>query len=348
MLTAYIMAGGSGERFWPLSTPEKPKQLLSLFSEKSMIRETVDRILPLIPAERIFVGTNVKQAAGIIKELPMLPEENIVLEPAFKDTAAAVGYGALYVSQRVDNPCMVVLAADHLISEPEVFRGIVKKAAADAVDNNSIVTLGIKPDYPETGYGYIRTAVGSEVGKVYLVEKFLEKPSLDKANEYVQAGNYLWNSGMFIFRAQTILEEIKLHMQPHYKTLMKIKTKIEEGLTKDELAEATRSYFPEFDKISIDFGVMEKSARIKVIPSRFGWNDIGSFNAFGDVIEADNEGNIVRNSELKTVDASRNIVLSDGCEVGIIGLDDIVVVQTKGKVLVCARDRVQDIKRLAK
>ncbi|OYT15332.1 MAG: mannose-1-phosphate guanyltransferase [Bacteroidetes bacterium 4572_77] len=346
MLTAYIMAGGSGERFWPLSTPEKPKQLLSLFSDKSMIRETVDRILPLISKERIFIGTNIKQAAGIIAELPMLPEENIVVEPAFKDTAAAIGYGALYVSQRINDPTMVVLAADHLIAEQEIFRKIVEIAAREADENNSIVTLGIKPEYPETGYGYIKTTVGNKLGGVYPVEAFLEKPDLEKAAEYVEAGNFLWNSGMFIFKARTIIEEIQLHMTNHYETLMKINREIKSNLTKLELSTATRPYFDEFKKISIDFGVMEKSSRIKVIPSSFGWNDIGSFNAFGDVIEADEHGNVVRNSNLKSVDAKNNIVVSDDCEVGIIGLNNIIVVQTKGKLLVCRRDKVQDIKKL--
>ncbi len=136
MLTAYIMAGGSGERFWPLSTPEKPKQLLSLFSDKSMIRETVDRILPLIPAERIFIGTNIKQAKGIIEELPILSEDNIVIEPAFKDTAAAIGYGAQYVAKHVENPCMIVLASDHLVGEPETFRSIIEIAAEEAIKMN--------------------------------------------------------------------------------------------------------------------------------------------------------------------------------------------------------------------
>ena len=346
MLTAYIMAGGSGERFWPLSTPERPKQLLSLFSEYSMIRETVERILPLIPAERIFIGTNIKQAAGIIAELPMLPEENIVLEPAFKDTAAAIGYGALYVSSKVEDPCMVVLASDHLISEQETFRDIVSSACTEAVTNNSIVTLGIKPTYPETGYGYIETTKKCNLGDVYSVKRFLEKPNLEKANEYLEAGNFLWNSGMFIFKAETILAELQSHMPNHYDTLSKINKKIQSGLIKAELAQATKEFFTEFEKISIDFGIMEKSKRIKVIPSSFGWNDIGSFNAFRDVFEPDKKGNLARNSRLKQVDSSNNTIVTDNYEVGIIGVKDLVIVQTEGKLLVCHKDRVQDIKKL--
>jgi len=177
MLCAYIMAGGSGERFWPLSTPDRPKQLLKLFSEKSMIRETVDRILPIIPAEHIFIGTNIKQAKGIIEELPMLPEENIVIEPSFKDTAAAIGYGALYIKHRFEDACMVVLASDHLISQQEEFRKTIGLAVKEAVNNDTIVTLGIKPSYPETGYGYIETEKKRELGTVNAVERFWEKPN---------------------------------------------------------------------------------------------------------------------------------------------------------------------------
>ena len=241
---------------------------------------------------------------------------------------------------------MIVLASDHLIGEPEVFRGIVSNACSEAIANNSIVTLGIKPTYPETGYGYIETDKNCRLGQIYNVKRFLEKPTIEKANEYVEAGNYLWNSGMFIFRAETILDELKLHMPNHYDTLQKINKKIENGLVKSELARATSDYFVEFDKISIDFGVMEKTERIKVIPSSFKWNDIGSFNAFRDVFDPDSNGNLARNSILKQVDASNNTIVTDGCEVGIIGVEDLVIVQTEGKLLVCHKDRVQDIKKI--
>lgn len=348
MLTAYIMAGGSGERFWPLSTPEKPKQLLSLFSEHSMIRETVERILPIIPAERIFIGTNIKQAEAVAKELPMLPDENIVVEPAFKDTAAAIGYGAMYVQERVENPCMVVLASDHLITEPNIFRKIIGEAAKEAMDNRSIVTLGIKPSYPEIGYGYIQTDIDCELGKVHNVGAFLEKPSLKCAQKYLDAGNYLWNSGMFIFEASVIMDEIAKYMPAHYDTLMKIKKHVSAKSVKNDLANATRPYFDEFEKISIDIGVMEKTNKIKVIPSDFGWNDIGSFGAFKDVFQGDEDNNIVRHTNLATVDASNNLVISDNYDVGIIGLENVVVVQTEGKLLICDKERLQEIKKIVK
>lgn len=346
MLCAYIMAGGSGERFWPLSTPEKPKQLLKLFSDQSMIRETVERILPLIPAEYIFIGTNIKQAKGIIEELPMIPEENIVIEPAFKDTAAAIGYGAMYIKHRVEDACMVVLASDHLIQKPEVFRNMIQKAAHEAQTNHTLVTLGIKPSFPETGYGYIEVADTTELGVVYPVERFWEKPNKERAEAYVASGKFLWNSGMFVFETSTILEEIERFMPKHYGTLSEINEKIEMGFDKEELAKETASYFEQFEKISIDFGIMERSIRIRVIPSEFGWNDIGSFSALCEVFPADEQGNVIRHSKVRMLDAKENVVVTSDYEVGLIGVSNLVVIQTNGKLLVCHKDRAQDIKKI--
>jgi len=348
MLCAYIMAGGSGERFWPLSTPEKPKQLLTLFSEKSMIRETVDRILPLIPAERIFIGTNIKQAKGIREELPMLPADNIVVEPAFKDTAAAIGYGALFVKNRITDACMIVLASDHLIKDEDNFRSIIKKASEEAIENDTIVTLGIRPAFAETGYGYIETSKDMQLEAIYPVERFWEKPNKERAEAYVAAGNFLWNSGMFIFKADVILEEVQRFMPQHDQVLSEINEYIVQGLSMEELADATASYFEKFQKISIDFGVMERSTRIKVIPSDFGWNDIGSFSALADVFVPDDAGNIVRNSALRRLDSHNNIIISDNYDVGVIGVSDIIVVQTQGKLLICHKDRAQEIKKILK
>lgn len=346
MLCAYIMAGGSGERFWPLSTSEKPKQLLKLFSEKSMIRETVDRILPLIPAERIFIGTNIKQAKGILEELPMLSEANIVMEPAFKDTAAAIGYGAMYIKHRIEDACMVVLASDHLIQNPELFRSIIEKAVEEAVQNHTIVTLGIKPAFAETGYGYIETSKNIALENIYPVERFWEKPNKERAEEYVASGNFLWNSGMFIFEVSTILEEIERYMPRHFKVLSAINEPIVAGFEKEELAEKTAPFFDSFQKISIDFGVMERSIRIKVIPSDFGWNDIGSFSALADVFIPDQNGNIVRNSALRQLDCKNNIIVTDQYDVGVIGVSDLIIVQTQGRLLICHKDRAQEIKKI--
>ncbi|PKM51018.1 MAG: mannose-1-phosphate guanyltransferase [Firmicutes bacterium HGW-Firmicutes-7] len=346
MICAYIMAGGSGERFWPLSTPEKPKQLLKLFSDKSMIRETVERILPLIPAERIFIGTNIMQAEGIKEELPMLSQGNIVIEPAFKDTAAAIGYGALYINNRYKDACMIVLASDHLIENADKFRKNLEISAREAIFNNTIVTLGIKPTRPETGYGYIETDKNITYDKIFSVDRFWEKPNRENAEEYMNAGNFLWNSGIFVFKISTILEEIERYMPKHSAILKEINEEIAAGYMNKELAEKTALYFGKFHKISIDFGVMERSTRIKVIPSDFGWNDIGSFVAFRDVFEADDNGNIILNTRVRQIDANDNIIISDDLEVGIVGISNIVLVQTGKKLLICDANRAQDIKRI--
>ena len=346
MLCAYIMAGGSGQRFWPLSTPEKPKQLLKIYSDKSMIRETVDRILPIIPAERIFIGTNIKQAKSIIEELPMVPEENVVIEPAFKDTAAAIGYGALFIKKRYSNACMVVLASDHLIKKEEKFRELLEIAVNEATENKTIVTLGIKPTYPETGYGYIETIEEAKLDTIYQVERFWEKPNKEHAEEYINAGNFLWNSGIFVFTINTIIEEIKRYMPKHNLLLKNIDDIIKQGYIKNELAVRTSIYFEKFQKISIDFGVMERSERVKVIPSDIGWNDIGSFCALADIFETDINGNVIRNSDTSLIDSFDNIIITESNKVGIIGVNNLVIIQTEGKLLVCDRSRVQDIKSL--
>lgn len=346
MQCALVMAGGSGQRFWPLSTKEKPKQLLSLFSDKSMIRETVDRISKLIPAQQIFIGTNIVQAKAIKEQLPMLPEDNIIIEPAFKDTAAAVGYGASYINQRYPNATLVVLASDHLISEVNTFVEVLKTALRDAEDNGSIVTLGIKPTRPETGYGYIEADVNARLNEIANVTRFLEKPSLEKAKSYIASGNFLWNSGMFVFSISTIMEEIGKYMPGHYMVLESINHEIAKGLVGETLSEATKRLFDDFERISIDYGVMERTQHIKVIPCDIGWNDIGSFVAFEDVMDKNSNGSIIQKAEAKEINASGNIVYLEGDEIALIGVQDLVVVKSEGKLLVCSKDSIQDIKKI--
>ncbi|MBM6875812.1 mannose-1-phosphate guanylyltransferase, partial [Fusobacterium mortiferum] len=223
MLTAIIMAGGSGERFWPLSTPERPKQLLKIFSDKTMIRETVDRILPIIKPENIFVATNIIQAKEIEKELFDIPKENIVIEPAFKDTAAAIGYTSLIIENRFKDKLKdgekietIVLASDHLIKKEDEFRQAILKGAEEARNNRVIVTLGIKPSKPETGYGYIEVKDENiELNSICKVKRFREKPSLEVAESYLASGKYLWNSGMFIFTTETIFKNFEVLMEEH-------------------------------------------------------------------------------------------------------------------------------------
>lgn len=352
MLTALIMAGGSGERFWPLSTPTKPKQLLSLFSDKSMIRETVNRILPIIEAEKIFIATNILQAEEIKKELPDIPKENIIIEPMFKDTAAAIGYSSLIIEERFKNLNkkieVVVLASDHLIKNDSIFREIILKAAQEAKENSTIVTLGIKPDKPETGYGYIEIIDNEPLflNKIYKVKRFREKPNKELAEQYIASGKYLWNSGMFIFTIETIFKNFEVLMPEHTNIFNKIRKEISKDKNGVELSNLVKKYFNEFEKISIDFGIMEYSKNIKVIPVSIGWNDIGSFTALSEVFNCDELENIIRNTEAIIHEASNNIVVCDDCTVALLGVKNLIVVKNENNILICHKDNAQDIKKI--
>ena len=347
MLTALIMAGGSGERFWPLSTKNRPKQLLKLVDDKSMIRKTVERILPMIPKERIFIGTNAIQAPLIAAELPEIPEENIIIEPSFKDTAAAVGFGAYYISERVPNSTLVVLASDHIIKNEENFRKRLETAVKEAEDG-SIVTLGIKPNKPETGYGYIETE-SCYIGEASPVIRFWEKPSLERAEEYVANGNYLWNSGMFIFEISTIKKALQEFLPGHFRVLESMKNEVSEfsGIA---LCNHVKDKFEIFRKISIDFGIMEKAKNIKVIPVDFGWNDVGSFPALDDIYPHLENGDVVRNCQTFSYNSKNNIIVVDekiiGKKIVLLGIEDMVVVDRGDALLITKKDENQNIKKV--
>jgi mannose-1-phosphate guanylyltransferase len=346
MNAALIMAGGSGERFWPLSTKEKPKQLLKLFSEKSMLRQTVDRILPLIPAERIFIATNTMQEKALKEDIDFIPEENIIIEPAFKDTAAAIGYGTYYINQYVENPEIVVLASDHLIMYESVFRKNVE-TALDEAKKGSVITFGIKPCRPETGYGYIETKSSAEVGNIYNVEQFHEKPKLEVAEKYVEAGNFLWNSGMFIFSSKTIINAFENHLNKHFNTLETIKSKFNKKIVGVEMANLVKDDFEKFEKISVDFGIMEKIDNLKVIAVDFGWNDVGDYNALFELYDHNMNNTVEKDAKLVELDSKNNIVVSNNKrKVAILGLENIIVAETEEGLLICDRSKSQEIKKI--
>lgn len=351
MLTALIMAGGSGERFWPLSTVSKPKQLLSLFSDKTMIKETVERILPIIEIDKIFIATNILQFEQIKKELPDIPEENIIIEPSFKDTAAAIGYGSLIIEEKFKNIEkeieVVVLASDHLIKDNDNFRKVILKAAKEAKEESVIVTLGIKPDKAETGYGYIEVNNNSLVSnEVYKVKHFREKPNKETAERYLSSGKYLWNSGIFIFNTETIFKNFEVLMPEHLDILNKIRKKIKNKDYGEKLSYSVKNDFEKFEKISIDFGIMEYSKNIKVIPVSIGWNDIGSFTALSDILKADEFGNVVKDTELLTHDAVNNIVICKECTVALLGVENLIVIKNGKNILISKKERAQEIKKI--
>ena len=347
MLTFLIMAGGSGERFWPLSTKKNPKQLLKIFSDKSLIRLTYERILPLVDKNQIFIATNEVQVPALKSDLSELDDSRIIIEPAFRDTASAIAYGSMMISKYYSNPTICVLASDHLISEEDEFRKVIKIAEAEA-SKNRIVTLGIKPLYPETGYGYIK--VDSSTLNIPTPSLgFREKPKYELAKEYFDSGKYMWNSGMFIFKYDTIMNALEKYSSNHFDTINKI-SKLIDCNNGVKTAEKVKSTFELFEKKSIDFAVMEHADNISVIPSSFGWNDVGSYSAFEEIFEKDENNNVVKNSTVISVDSNNNIIVSDANHqrISLLGVENMIVAVTKDEVLVCKKDRCQDIKKVIK
>jgi len=347
MLTFLIMAGGSGERFWPLSTKQKPKQLLKIFSSKSLIRLAYERLLPLVDKDKIFIATNEIQVPALKEDLKELDDSRIIIEPAFRDTAAAIAYGSTMISKYYDNPVVCVLASDHLIADGDEFRKVIKLAEQEALNDN-IVTLGIQPTYPETGYGYIKVSE-SNLNKPTKSLGFMEKPKYEVAKQYFESKQYLWNSGMFIFKYNVIMEALKKYSKGHYDVINEISPLINKNEGK-KTADLVKDIFMNFEKKSIDFAVMEYAPNIMVIPSSFGWNDVGNFLAFEELFDKDENGNVVRNIKCVSVDSSNNIVVSDeeNQTVSLLGVNNMIVAVTKHDILVCDKNKNQDIKKIIK
>ncbi len=353
---ALIMAGGSGTRFWPLSTTEKPKQFLDLVTDKTMIRETVDRIAKLIPMEKIFISTNIAYLDIVKEQLPEIPERNIIFEPMARDTAACIGYAALIIGKIYKDSVMVVLPSDHLIKKEKEFLESLELAYKKAEFEDIIVTLGIKPSYPETGYGYIEYIKNSKEKynelEIYKVKGFREKPNKEIAEKYIIQGNYLWNSGVFVWKSEFILDEIKSKMDTHKSVLDNIDSllsKVEiEKFYGIRLSEYVKDEFEKFEKISIDFGVMEHTKAVKVISVDIGWNDVGSFKSLEEVFPKDIKGNIVRSEKYEEMESEGNIIINKEPKklIATIGIEDIVIVNTGEVLLVCHKDKSQEIKKI--
>lgn len=344
MLTALIMAGGRGTRFWPLSTEEKPKQFLNLIGNETMIQMTINRIKPIVPMERIFVCT-VEDYVDLIKEqLPELPERNIIIEPVGRNTAPCIALSAFVIKKYYNNATMVVLPSDHLIRDEEEFRRIISNANEFVEKHdNSIVTLGMKPSRAETGYGYIKC--GNDIqnineNQIVKVEAFVEKPHKEKAEEYLKNPSYLWNGGMFLWSANNILEQIRKYSPNTYEALHEI-----EEAKEEELRELINRKYSETEAISIDYAVLEKSKDIFVIPSEFGWDDIGSWEALDRYMEKDEFGNL-NIGEVKAVKSKNNIIVSSNNEVIIDGISNIYVVENDGKIIIGRKNKIEKIKSL--
>lgn len=347
MLCALIMAGGKGTRFWPLSTEEKPKQFLNLIGEKTMIQMTVDRIKPIVPIERIFISTGQMYVDLVKEQLPELPEKNIIVEPEGRNTAPCIALSAFVINRYYNDATMVVLPSDHLIKDENEFREIV--GSADKFIKNkyeSIITLGMQPSRPETGYGYIKYNYGEDkVNKVnnhevIKVDAFVEKPNKEKAALYISEGNYLWNGGMFLWNVNNILEQIKKYSPDTYNALENV-----EHVEESKLQETINNIYKFTEAISVDYAVLEKSNDIYVIPSDFGWDDVGSWEALDRYREKDILGNVLV-GDTKALDGKNNLVISSGQSIVVEGLSDIYVIESDGKILVGHKSNVANVKEL--
>lgn len=343
-ITAVIMAGGKGERFWPKSRTNMPKQFLSLTADgKTMIQHTVERIQPLVELEDIFVVTNKNYKDLVIDQLQGIPEENILLEPMAKNTAPCIGLAAVHIQNKYKDAIMVVLPSDHLIKYNELFIDTLKDAIKVAEEEENIATIGIMPSYPEIGYGYIHFATKKQGfrGNVYEVINFVEKPDLETAKEYLVSGKYLWNSGMFVWKVSTILNSFKTFLPNTYDGLLKIG----EAIGTLEERNVLENQFSYFESESIDYGIMEKATNIYTIPGSFGWDDVGSWKALERINKCDEKGNMIEGTVI-LVDTNNSIIQAQDKLIATVGVNNIIIIETPDAMLICNKDDCQSIKKV--
>lgn len=337
------MAGGGGTRFWPISRADKPKQFLNLSGRDAMVMEAAKRLNMITDKGDIFVVTNEKTAEETYRLTKnLLNEDHILGEPAARNTAACIGYAAVEILKKYEDGIMVIVPSDPFIKDEEEFARILKLAVEAAETQDKLVTIGIKPTYPSTGYGYIRYDMsGDSVAKN--VTEFVEKPDLETAQEYVESGEYAWNSGMFIWKASTILKYFEKLLPDIYEYLMKLK----EALGTDMEKQVLKELYPNIPKISIDYGIMERADNVLMLEGDFGWNDVGSFDAFDYIHDKNADGNVALAKNL-AIEAKDNIIYSTEDEhlIALLGVEDIVIAHTKDVTLVCDKNRAQDIKLL--
>jgi mannose-1-phosphate guanylyltransferase len=342
-----ILAGGSGTRFWPLSRRRTPKQLMSVFGGKSMLQRTVERVLPLAP-KRVLVVTNALQAeetARQLKEYQRGARIDIIEEPVGRNTAPAIGLAASIIARYDPDGVMVVLPADHYIVNEEEFRSTVLKGRKAAL-NGYLVTMGIRPVRPETGYGYIEADTALRGTGPFPVKRFVEKPALEKALEYLESGNFYWNSGMFVWRVDVILDSI-LAFMPELAAALAGLTFSEDIWELVDLEPQIDAIYKEISGESIDFGVMEKADNVVVIAADFGWSDVGSWRALPEVIEADAMGNVmIRTPKEVNIESGDCLVYGADKLVALVGVTGLIVVNTEDALLVCAKERAQEVKRV--
>jgi mannose-1-phosphate guanylyltransferase len=350
-----IMAGGRGERFWPISREKTPKQLATLLGKRSFLQQAVDRVLPIVPLKNIYIITNAVQAPQVRRQLPKLPRQNVVAEPVGRDTCAAVALGAAIVGQRSTNAVMAVLPADHVIPDEKKFQQVLADSFDLAGRGQVIVTIGIKPTEPATGYGYIRVGnplpppqgVKPYKTTFFKAEQFVEKPNLERAQEYLSSGQYRWNAGMFIWSFVTITQGLEKH-QPELAAACQRWFKVAGTPKLDRLL---AKEYPGIKKISIDYALMEQAQNVVVADGSFGWDDLGTWTALGRHLKADAEGNCAAGDFIH-IDSARNIIYDartkNRTPIALVGLRDTILVQTDDSVLIVHKSQAQKVKELVK
>jgi len=351
---AIIMAGGVGTRFWPKGTVKLPKQYLKIQNDSdSMIQQTFKRLEGIIPPMNIFVVTNLSYKGLTKKHLPKIPEENIICEPFGKNTAPCIGLTCLYIKQFNPEATVLVVPSDHIIKNVSEFQSVVKCGLKFAEENGGIVTLGIHPTKPETGYGYIqfdtekfkeislKESSGEISDTVYKVKTFAEKPNIETAKAFIESGDFLWNSGMFIFRVDTMMEEIKTNIRDLHESLLKLEKSL---MSKDFEKELERIY-GQLKGISIDYGVMEKSKDVHTIRSHFDWSDLGSWDEIYNFKEKDAEGN-VKQGKVLTIKSNNCLIINDQRISALVGVEDLLVIDTDNGLLICKRGESQNVKEV--
>lgn len=336
------MAGGIGSRFWPVSRVNHPKQFLDILGTgKTLIQQTLDRFTRFVPIENIFVVT-AKEYADVTKEqLPQLPANNIICEPYRKNTAPCVAYISFRLQQIDPDAKLIIAPADHLILDEERFIQVCDNALEFVEEKDALVTLGIKPTYPNTGYGYIQHDDAEEASNVYRVKTFTEKPNRELAETFIASGDFLWNAGIFVWKLSTILRAFHKYLPEMYEVFAAEEDKFN---TEDEAA-MLENIYPQCTSISIDFGIMEKANNVFVIPASFGWSDLGTWNSAWENMEKDYLGNAVAGKKVMVIDATRCVVHASNEKLVVLqGLDDFIVVDTKDVLLICQKEKEQEIK----
>ncbi|MBM4170945.1 MAG: mannose-1-phosphate guanylyltransferase [Ignavibacteria bacterium] len=340
-LFAVIMAGGVGSRFWPRSKEKKPKQLIRIFGNNTMIQDTVLRLEGLVKKENIFIITNKIQKIRVKEQLPNLPEKNIIDEPFGKNTAACIGLASILIHSKSKDAVTIILPSDHLIKDDEHFQKCLQTASEFAFNSQGLVTIGITPTRPETGYGYIQFDEEKVDESIYKVLTFAEKPNLSTARRFIESGDFLWNSGIFMWRVDVILDEIKKYLPDLYQGLLKI----EENIDTPDFEKQLVQVYGQLKSISIDYGIMEKSDKVFLTKADFYWNDVGNWEAVYDISEKDEEGNALI-GDVYAENTFGSYIFSPRKFTAAIGVQNLIIINTNEALLICERNNAQDVRNV--